>query len=143
MTESSINTPVQTDSASDFEADKPREECGIVAIHTREETDVAGLCQVGLFSLQHRGQESCGICVAGGSEVRIEKDMGLVSEVFTPDRLDRLPTIPGSLPNLTAPPAGCVYAARCDIAFQPCRTVAPARVALSATHGARCHAVRP
>ncbi len=81
---------MQISNASDFEADKPREECGIVAIHTREETDVAGLCQVGLFSLQHRGQESCGICVAGGHEVRIEKDMGLVSEVFTPERLDRL-----------------------------------------------------
>src|SRR5690606_29789938 len=39
---------------------------------------------------QHRGQESCGICVAGGHEVRIEKDMGLVNEVFTPQRLDSL-----------------------------------------------------
>jgi amidophosphoribosyltransferase len=70
--------------------DKPREECGIVAIHSLGETDIAGLTQMGLFALQHRGQESCGICVAGGSEVRIEKELGLVSEVFTEERLDRL-----------------------------------------------------
>lgn len=70
--------------------DKPREECGIIAIHALQQADIAGLAQTGLFALQHRGQESCGICVAGGSEVRIEKELGLVSEVFTEERLDRL-----------------------------------------------------
>src|SRR5690625_314004 len=70
--------------------DKPREECGLVAIRAAQAADVAGLVELGLFSLQHRGQESCGICVAGGREVRIEKDMGLVSEVFTRERTDRL-----------------------------------------------------
>ncbi len=70
--------------------DKPREECGIVAIRTVQPSDIAGLVQVGLFSLQHRGQESCGICVAGDSGVRVEKDMGLVTEVFTPERLAML-----------------------------------------------------
>jgi peptide/nickel transport system ATP-binding protein len=59
------------------------------------------------------------------------------------DRLDRLPTIPGSLPSLMAPPAGCVYASRCDRAFAPCRITAPASVSLSGSHGARCHAVHP
>ncbi len=70
--------------------DKPREECGVVAMRAAQPADVAGLVELGLFSLQHRGQESCGICVAGGREVRIEKDMGLVSEVFTKERTDRL-----------------------------------------------------
>lgn len=70
--------------------DKPAEECGIAAIRSDAPTDIAGLVEIGLFSLQHRGQESCGICVAGGREVRIEKDMGLVNEVFTPERTDRL-----------------------------------------------------
>ncbi len=59
------------------------------------------------------------------------------------DRLDRLPTIPGTLPNLTAPQAGCIYAARCGLVFAPCLTTAPASVSLSASHGARCHAVQP
>ena len=77
---------------SALDDDKPREECGVVGVHLRPGTvgDVAGLVQVGLFALQHRGQESCGICVASPSELRIEKDMGLVSEVFTEDRLDAL-----------------------------------------------------
>ncbi|PZV35504.1 ABC transporter ATP-binding protein [Mesorhizobium kowhaii] len=59
------------------------------------------------------------------------------------ERLDRLPTIPGSLPNLTQPPSGCVYAPRCDRAFAPCGSVAPPQVKLSASHMARCHAVAP
>jgi peptide/nickel transport system ATP-binding protein len=59
------------------------------------------------------------------------------------ERLDRLPTIPGTLPNLTQPPSGCVYAPRCDRAFAPCGSVAPPVVKLSASHIARCHAVTP
>jgi amidophosphoribosyltransferase len=70
--------------------DKPGEECGVVAVHVPQPTDVAALVHLGLFALQHRGQESCGICVAGGDEIRIEKDMGLVTEVFTEERLDTL-----------------------------------------------------
>ncbi len=58
------------------------------------------------------------------------------------DRLEKLPTIPGTLPSLMAPPAGCVYADRCDAAFAPCSAMKPASVALSISHGARCHAVR-
>jgi oligopeptide/dipeptide ABC transporter ATP-binding protein len=59
------------------------------------------------------------------------------------ERLDRLPTIPGSLPNLTQPPSGCVYAPRCDRAFAPCCSIAPPLVNLAAAHVARCHAVTP
>jgi amidophosphoribosyltransferase len=72
--------------------DHPREECGVVGVHLRPgaEGDVAGMVQVGLFALQHRGQESCGICVASPDEIRIEKDMGLVAEVFTEERLATL-----------------------------------------------------
>lgn len=70
--------------------DRPEEECGIVAVRADRPTDIASLVELGLFALQHRGQESCGICVAGGREVRIEKDMGLVSEVFTPERTELL-----------------------------------------------------
>jgi oligopeptide/dipeptide ABC transporter ATP-binding protein len=58
------------------------------------------------------------------------------------DRLDRLPTIPGSLPSLMAPPVGCVFSTRCERAFAPCATVAPVAARLSSSHHARCHAVR-
>ncbi|CAN5640922.1 amidophosphoribosyltransferase [soil metagenome] len=80
------------DSKLDFEPhdDKPREECGVFAVHLAEPADIASLCHLGLFALQHRGQESCGICVASGDEIVIEKDMGLVSEVFTEERLSKL-----------------------------------------------------
>ncbi len=73
-----------------LEFDKPREECGVFAVHLPEPADVAALCHLGLFALQHRGQESCGICISNGEEIRIEKDMGLVSEVFTEARLETL-----------------------------------------------------
>lgn len=83
-------------------SDKPREECGVFGIHLpnaqapeAEPTDVATLCQLGIFALQHRGQESCGICVASDDEIRIEKDMGIVTQVFTEERLERL-RIPGA-----------------------------------------------
>lgn len=74
----------------DMDLDKPREECGVFAVHVSKPADIASLCHLGLFALQHRGQESCGICVASGDELVIEKDMGLVSEVFTEERLDKL-----------------------------------------------------
>jgi oligopeptide/dipeptide ABC transporter ATP-binding protein len=57
------------------------------------------------------------------------------------ERLERLPTIPGSLPSLMEPPAGCVYAPRCGQAFSPCSKSAPPSVAISAAHAARCHGV--
>jgi len=77
---------------SGFVDDRPVEECGVVAVRVPNAAvaDVVGLCHLGLFALQHRGQESCGIAVAGGDEFRIEKDMGLVAEVFDEERLDRL-----------------------------------------------------
>lgn len=80
------------------DTDKPREECGVFGVHVppgSEEHDLATLCQLGLFALQHRGQESCGICVASADEVRIEKAMGLVTQVFTEERLERL-AVPGA-----------------------------------------------
>ena len=82
-----------TRSDPEIETDKPREECGIFGLHVPPDAaglDLATMCQLGLFALQHRGQESCGICVASEDEVRIEKGMGLVTQVFTEERLERL-----------------------------------------------------
>ncbi|MCL6526960.1 MAG: amidophosphoribosyltransferase [Thermaceae bacterium] len=70
--------------------DKPREECGILAVWSPQPTDVAGLLHLGLFALQHRGQEAAGMCVSDGHQVVVEKDLGLVSQVFDEARLDQL-----------------------------------------------------
>ena len=96
QTKSSVVDTVADDGAFD---DKPHEECGVFGVHLPTSFydkggDVATVCQLGIFALQHRGQESCGICVASDEEIRIEKDMGIVTEVFTEERLDKL-RLPG------------------------------------------------
>ena len=63
-----------------------RDECGVFAVYARDE-DVAKLCFYGLYALQHRGQESAGIAVADGSHIVVTKEMGLVNQVFTEQRL--------------------------------------------------------
>jgi amidophosphoribosyltransferase len=69
--------------------DKLREECGVMAIYNHH--DAARLTYWGLYSLQHRGQESAGIASADGQQVNDIKGMGLVSEIFTDDVLQKLP----------------------------------------------------
>ncbi len=66
------------------------EECGVFGIFGPEGTKAAEAAYYGLFALQHRGQESCGIAVNHQGEVRVHKDMGLVSEVFQQPVLDDL-----------------------------------------------------
>ncbi len=68
--------------------DHPRESCGIFGVHGHPEA--AKLCYFGLYALQHRGQESAGIAVAEDDMVNNYKAMGLVSDVFDMDRLDKL-----------------------------------------------------
>ena len=74
--------------------DKIREECGVFGMYDFDGNDVASTIYYGLFALQHRGQESCGIAVSDTKgpkgKVVSSKDMGLIHEVFTPDSLDRL-----------------------------------------------------
>lgn len=66
------------------------EECGVFGVYNPDGGDVADYVYYGLFALQHRGQESCGIAVSENREIRYYKNMGLVNEVFTPENLDRL-----------------------------------------------------
>jgi len=68
---------------------KLREECGVVAIHGHP--DAAREAYLGLYALQHRGQESAGIATADGQHLANIKGMGLVSEIFTDDVLAKLP----------------------------------------------------
>ncbi len=66
------------------------EECGVFGICGSVSTDVASDCYLGLFALQHRGQESCGIVVNDDGVFHSHKDEGLVGDVFTPDVLAKL-----------------------------------------------------
>lgn len=74
--------------------DKPGEECGVFGMYDFDGGDVASTIYYGLFALQHRGQESCGIAVSDTKgpkgKVLSSKDMGLVNETFTPEILEQL-----------------------------------------------------
>ena len=67
-----------------------REECGVFGVYCPASYDVARMTYYGLFALQHRGQESCGIVVNDDGIFRAYKDTGLVNDVFTPQNLDDL-----------------------------------------------------
>lgn len=70
------------------------EECGVFGIYDFDGKDVASTIYYGLFALQHRGQESCGIAVSDTAgpkgKVNAYKGMGLCNEVFTPEILEGL-----------------------------------------------------
>lgn len=70
-------------------SDGPHEECGIIGVFAPNE-DVARMAFFGLFALQHRGQEAAGIAVSDGESIRLHKDVGLVTQVFTPQNLQPL-----------------------------------------------------
>ncbi len=63
---------------------KLKEECGVFGIYCNSTQDVAASVYYGLFALQHRGQESCGIVVNDDGLFNSYKDLGLVNDVFTP-----------------------------------------------------------
>lgn len=71
-----------------------KEECGVFGMYDFDGNDVATSIYYGLFALQHRGQESCGIAVSDTmgpkGKVSAYKDMGLLNEAFTPDTLSAL-----------------------------------------------------
>lgn len=73
--------------------DKFRDECGVFGIYVsknHEAIEIARTTFYGLYALQHRGQESAGIAVSDGSQINLHKGMGLVSEVFSNEEIDRL-----------------------------------------------------
>jgi amidophosphoribosyltransferase len=65
-----------------------REECGVFGIFNHP--DAASLTYLGLYALQHRGEESAGIVVSDGKRVIGHKGMGLAPEVFDPEILQKL-----------------------------------------------------
>lgn len=70
--------------------DKLHEECGVFGIYEKKTTDVASSVYFGLYALQHRGQESCGIAVCDDGVFSHQKADGLVSEVFSHEKLNKL-----------------------------------------------------
>lgn len=63
------------------------EECGVFGVYSPKPGPVADLAYYGLYALQHRGQESCGIVVNDDGVFASRKDIGLVNEVFSRDDL--------------------------------------------------------
>ena len=71
--------------------EEKHEECGVFGVYAQETRDVAHTVYYGLFALQHRGQESCGIAVSDADKITYYKGMGLVSDVFTDANIGKLP----------------------------------------------------
>ncbi|MBV8828486.1 MAG: amidophosphoribosyltransferase [Acidobacteriaceae bacterium] len=69
--------------------DKLHEECGVFALYGHPEA--ANLVYLGLYALQHRGQESAGIASSDGRKIHSLRNMGHVADIFTPDVLNQLP----------------------------------------------------
>jgi amidophosphoribosyltransferase len=69
--------------------DKFHDECGVVAIYGHPEA--SNLAYLGLYALQHRGQESAGICTAEGDVIHCHKAMGHIADIFTKPVLATLP----------------------------------------------------
>ena len=66
------------------------EECGVFGIYSTQPAPLSGKVYLGLFALQHRGQESCGIVVNSNGNFKSCKDLGLVSDVFNSEKLEAL-----------------------------------------------------
>ena len=75
-------------------SDKPNHECGVFGIYDLDGGDVSSSIYYGLYGLQHRGQEGCGIAVSDTNgplgNIKSHKGMGLMSEVFTEESLQEL-----------------------------------------------------
>jgi len=65
-----------------------RDECGVFGVCDSQ--DAANIAYLGLYALQHRGQESAGIATLEDGQIRVERDMGYVADVFDEARLSRL-----------------------------------------------------
>src|SRR6266545_7936731 len=69
--------------------DKFREECGVVAVYGHPEA--SKMTYLGLYALQHRGQESAGVATSDGEQIYSHKSMGHVADIFTSEVLAHLP----------------------------------------------------
>ena len=77
--------------------DKFKDECGVFGIFGHPEA--ANLTYLGLYALQHRGQESAGIVAADGEQMRVSRAMGHVADAFDEQTLEKLPGTSGDRPH--------------------------------------------
>ncbi len=77
--------------------------CGVFGVFNHAEA--AKMAYLGLYALQHRGQESAGISTSDGVQIHTHKSMGHVQEIFTPDVIAQLPGRPRSATRATPPRA--------------------------------------
>ncbi len=86
-----------------YDSDHPHDECGVIGVFAPHE-DVARMTFFGLYALQHRGQEACGIAVSNGASISLHKDIGLVSQVLTRKTWLRCKDCTRSVTRVTRPP---------------------------------------
>lgn len=70
-------------------SDEVKDHCGVFGIHGHPRA--AEIAYLGLFALQHRGEESAGICTSDGKQLHLYKNLGLVGDVFNEEALKKLP----------------------------------------------------
>ena len=81
----------ETDAQQQERLERPlREYCGVFGMVDPKTRNLGHLLYYGLYALQHRGQESCGMAVFDNDQLRIHKDMGLVNQVFSPPILEKM-----------------------------------------------------
>ena len=66
------------------------EECGVFGVYGQTDENAAGTVLSGLYALQHRGEEGCGITVNDDGVFKTHKDVGQVGDVFTPSVMEEL-----------------------------------------------------
>ncbi|MCR6515590.1 amidophosphoribosyltransferase [Clostridium sp. LY3-2] len=81
----------------DPQNDKFKDECGVFGIYATKPIDVASVTYYGLYALQHRGQESTGIAVSNGEDINVHKGLGIITEAFDKESLDRLRGFNGNI----------------------------------------------
>ena len=92
----------------DYLDEKLHEECGVFGVYRRDaDLDVVGTTYYGLYALQHRGQESCGMAVNDDGVFYKRRELGLVNDVFTKDVLETMPRGNMCIGTAAMPPRGC------------------------------------
>ena len=90
------------------------EECGVFGVYSNKPTDVAHLVYFGLYALQHRGQESCGIVVNERGVFKTRKGLGLVNEVFSENMLNEFEQARSAIGHVRYSTTGSVNSENCQ-----------------------------
>ena len=109
---------------------KLHEECAVFGVSLREgweREEAPGICYNGLLALQHRGQEGAGIACARENALYCHKDVGLVTEAFPPQKMEKLPPARQAIGHTRYSTTGGEYGEEC------------AALCHRVPHGPHCH----